>query len=40
MGYLPGREAGKYPYIGMSREEYECFVDRAIQLAAEAVRGK
>lgn len=40
MGYLPRKEVSKYPYIGMTREEYERFVERAIQLVAEAVGGK
>ncbi len=39
MGYLPGKEISKYPYIGMTREEYEYFVGRAIRLVAEAFEG-
>lgn len=39
MGYLPGGEVSKYPWVGMTREEYGSFVDRAVRLVAEAFAG-
>lgn len=38
MGYMPERTESKYPYIGMSREEYQSFLDRASELVIEAIR--
>lgn len=32
MGYVPKKETSEYPYIGFSGEEYDCFVDRAVEL--------
>ncbi|MCM1193749.1 MAG: zinc dependent phospholipase C family protein [Butyrivibrio sp.] len=32
MGYVPKKELSEYPYIGFSREEYEHFTDRAVEL--------
>lgn len=40
MGYLPGRETGEFPYIGMTREEYGIFVDQAVRLVVEALAGQ
>ncbi len=37
MGYMPEKEISEYPYIGMSKEEYESFIERAIELAVEAI---
>lgn len=37
MGYLPKKEMSQYPYIGMSVEEYYCFVDNATKLVVEAI---
>lgn len=37
VGYLPQRETGDYSWIGMSQEEYEYFVDRAIELVIRAL---
>ena len=36
MGYIPKVEASKYPYVGISKEEYRCFVNRAVELFIEA----
>lgn len=44
MEYMPQKEASQYPYIGMTREEYHCFVSNAAKLVEEAIhrfkRGK
>ncbi|MCM1025193.1 MAG: zinc dependent phospholipase C family protein [Roseburia sp.] len=37
MGYLPGKEESRYPYIGMTREEYAWFVEKSVELVAEAL---
>ena len=37
MGYMPEKEISKYPYIGMSKEEYNCFVIRATELVVKAI---
>lgn len=37
MGYMPQKEAGQYPYIGFSKEEYVQFVNNATQLVTEAI---
>lgn len=39
MGCLPGKEVSKFPYIGMTREEYGRYVERAVQLVVEAITG-
>lgn len=38
IGYMPQKEAGQYPYIGFSKEEYNHFVNNATQLVAEAIK--
>ena len=37
MGYMPKKEVSQYPYIGMSKEEYNCFVKTATQLVVNAI---
>ncbi len=37
MGYMPQGEECIYPYIGMSKEEYASFVQRATELVVEAI---
>lgn len=37
MGYMPEKELSRYPYIGMSKEEYRCFVKRATELVVKAI---
>ena len=37
MGYMPKKEVSQYPYIGMSKDEYDCFVKRATELVVEAI---
>ncbi|MCM1189053.1 MAG: zinc dependent phospholipase C family protein [bacterium] len=37
MGYLPGKEPGSYPYIGMSKEEYRTFLNRSVELVLEGL---
>jgi len=37
MGYMPKKEVSQYPYIGMSKEEYNCFAKRATELVVEAI---
>lgn len=39
MGVLPKKEKSKYPYIGISREEYGEFVERATELVLGALEG-
>lgn len=36
MGYIPKREVSEYACIGMSKEEYKYFIDRAAQLVIDA----
>ena len=36
MGMIPKKEVSQYPYIGMSVEEYYCFVENAARLVVEA----
>lgn len=38
MGYMPERTDSNYPYVGMSIEEYQSFLDRAVELVVEAIR--
>ena len=38
MEYIPKKETSEYPYIGMSKEEYAYFVDRATALVVEAIK--
>lgn len=40
MGYLPQKELGKYAYIGITREEYAFFLERATELVVEAINGR
>lgn len=40
MGYIPKKEHGKYPYIAMSREEYNTFINTATELVFEAISSK
>lgn len=37
MGYRPKKESGKYPYIGMSKEEYATFINQATKLVLESI---
>lgn len=37
MGYMPEKERSQYPYIGMSRDEYNCFIKRTTELVVEAI---
>ncbi|MDE5865803.1 MAG: zinc dependent phospholipase C family protein [Lachnospiraceae bacterium] len=37
MGYRPKKESGKYPYIGMSKDEYATFINQATKLVLEAI---
>ena len=37
MEYIPQKEVSKYPYIGMSREEYNSFLDSTTELVVNAI---
>lgn len=37
MGYMPEKEVSQYSYIGMTVEEYNCFIDTATKLVVEAI---
>jgi len=37
MGYMPKMEIGEFTYIGMSREEYDTFLDRATKLVIKEI---
>lgn len=37
MGYRPKKGAGKYPYIGISQDEYATFINQATKLVLEAI---
>ncbi len=37
MGHIPKKEDSLYPYIGISREEYGFFIQRATALVVEAI---
>ncbi len=37
MGTLPQKRAGEYPFIALSREEYDTFLDRATELVLEGI---
>lgn len=37
MGYMPEKEISQYPYIGMSKEEYSCFIKTATELVIKAI---
>lgn len=37
MGYLPGKNLGAYPFMAMSREEYDTFLDTASKLVMQGV---
>lgn len=36
----PQKKTGKYPYIGMSREEYETYISRAVELVIEKIQNR
>ena len=38
MGGRPQKQTSIYPYVGMSREEYSIFINRAIELVTDAIR--
>ena len=38
MGYMPQKEVSRYPYIGMSIEEYKLFLDRASELVIDGIQ--
>lgn len=38
MGYMPQKKLGKYPYIAMTKEEYNWFLDSATKLVVDAIR--
>ncbi len=37
MGYMPKKEIGQYPYICMTVEEYDFFIETATRLVVEAI---
>lgn len=37
MYYMPTLEEGQYPFVAFSREEYEGFLDRAVDMVVEAI---
>ena len=37
MYYLPALEEGQYPFVGFTREEYNGFIDRAVEQSIKAV---
>lgn len=37
MAHIPDREPGRYPYIGMSKEEYFTFLDNTVRLLTLAL---
>lgn len=37
MGYLPKKEVGRYPYIAMTVEEFDCFISTATKLVIDAI---
>ncbi len=38
MGYMPKAEASQYPYIGLTIDEYNCFIDSATKLVVKAIK--
>lgn len=34
---MPEKEISQYPYIGMSKDEYNCFLKRTTELVVEAI---
>lgn len=40
MGYIPQKEMGEYPYMGISREEYTLFLNQATELVIEAINSR
>lgn len=38
MGYLPKKEKSEYPFIAMTREEYNIFMDQATELVIDALK--
>ena len=37
MGYLPNKQLGTYPFIAMTREEYDTFLDSATELVVRGI---
>ena len=37
MYYMPTLEEGRYPFVGFSREEYEGFLERAVNNVINAI---
>ncbi len=37
MGYMPEKEEDLFSYIGITKEEYENFVQRATELVIEGI---
>lgn len=37
MGYIPQKVISQYPYIAISEDEYDCFINKATKLAVEAI---
>ena len=37
MYYMPTQEEGRYPFVGFSREEYEGFLERAVNIVINAI---
>lgn len=40
MGYIPQKEMGEYPYMGISREEYTLFLNQATELVIKAINSR
>lgn len=37
MGYIPKKEISRYPYIALTKEEYNYFISRATELVVKAI---
>lgn len=37
MGYMPEKEVSLYPYIGMTVDEYNCFIEVVTELVVDAI---
>lgn len=37
MGYMPEKQVSRYPYIGMTVGEYNCFIGKATKLVIDAI---
>lgn len=37
---MPTLEQGQYPFVAFSREEYEGFLDRAVELVVDAIKSE